>query len=87
MNMHITILLTTCADGRYCVPGKQLEGAPPPLFIVSDASSAEEMDSLCKSQRQAVLLEMSELDEIELPGNILAAFFGSDGVDDDDPHR
>ena len=56
---HTTVMVTTRADGMYCVPKDGIEGAAPPFVIHSNKRGQKDYDS---STRSLIDVENSRVD-------------------------
>ena len=52
MSMHITACITTCGNGRYCIPKDGISGAPAPLLIFTDKSKSKEKEREVREQQR-----------------------------------
>jgi hypothetical protein len=72
-------MITTQAAGEYCVPGWKLEGAPPPMIIVTDPSMDSDMTA---EEREAALEELSENDEVTVDASWFEGIFDLESDED-----
>ena len=52
MSMHITACITTCGNGRYCIPKDGISGAPAPLLIFTDKSKSKKKEKEVREQQR-----------------------------------
>ncbi|CAB9505609.1 unknown protein [Seminavis robusta] len=75
MQFHYSVANIVRADGVQCHPDQKVEGAPAPYIIISDTSSANELDKMPKADRDRLLANQSENDTIRLNPAVLEGWF------------
>ena len=64
MQMHYSVANIVRADGVQCQPHDIVEGTPPPMVLISDPSSENQIDRMEKPDRDRFLLNQSESEPI-----------------------
>ena len=82
MALHISICLTTCAAGGFCIPSRGIDGAPPPFLIISDANAKDdvEFEQLSTQEQAETIANQTADDEIAVKEAVVRAFFP--GIED-----
>lgn len=75
MQMHYSVANIVRADGIQSQPHDMVEGAPPPMILISDKGSADELDSMDKAERDRRLANQSIEDEIRINPNVVEGWF------------
>ncbi|CAB9505664.1 unknown protein [Seminavis robusta] len=76
MAFHYTVANIVRADGAQHQPFESVDGAPAPYIIISDASSATELDTMEKADRDKLLANQREEDTtIKLNPSVLESWY------------
>ena len=71
MVFHYSVANIARANGVQTHPNKAVEGATAPFILMSGASSTTNLDAMEKSERDKILANQSERDEVKLNEAVL----------------